>query len=90
MKSPYKLSRDVSLFFMVEVRNIGGVQPATLGSAYDSYNQADTATLLDWCGYKDDYQESVATRFSNELGLELRRLIWKHGKKIELEQLIGR
>jgi hypothetical protein len=58
-----KLSRDAILFFMVETRNTEGVQPATLGSAYDSFKQ---------------------------LGIELRRLIRKYGKKKELEQLIGR
>lgn len=84
------LSRDAVLFFMVEVRNEGGIQPATLGSAYDSFMQADTGLLLDWCGYKKDYPRSESNRFQRELGLELRRLIRKCGKKKELEQLIGR
>lgn len=82
------LSRDVTLFLNVEIRNEGGVQPATLGSAYDSFKQAPQEVLLDWCGYKNTYPE--ANRFLNELGLELRRLIRKYGKKTKLEQLIGR
>lgn len=85
-----KLSRDAILFFMVEIRNTEGVQPATLGSAYDSFLQAPDDTLLDWCGYRDNYPESEANRFLYEMGLELRRLIRKYGKKKELKYLIGR
>lgn len=82
------ISRDAVLFFMVETRNEEGIQPATLGSAYDSFQQADEGVLLDWCGYKEDYPES--TRFQNELGKEIRKLIHKYGKKKQLEYLIGR
>jgi len=85
-----KISRDAALFFMVETRNEGGVQPATLDSAYDSYRQANEGTLLDWCGYRDNYPDSEATRFRNELGMEIRRLIREHGKRCELETVIGR
>lgn len=85
-----KLSRDVILFFMVEVRNEGGVLPATLGSAYDSFRQAPEAVLLSWCGYRDDYPQSETQRLIREMGVELRRLIRKYGKKQELENLIGR
>jgi hypothetical protein len=84
------LSRDSVLFFMVETRNEGGIQPATLGSAYDSFQQADEGVLLDWCGYKENYPDSETTRFCNELGKEIRKLIRKHGKKKQLEYLIGR
>jgi hypothetical protein len=93
-----KLSRDCVLFFMVEVRNLNfstscrssGIQPATLGSAYDSFLQAPDDVLLDWCGYKKGYPRSEVNRFQRELGLEIRRLIRKYGKKKELEYLIGR
>jgi hypothetical protein len=85
-----KLSRDAVLFLMVETRNEGGTQPATLGSAYDSFMQTDSGVLLSWCGYKDSYPFSETTRFQKELGLELRRLIRKHGKKCLLETVIGR
>lgn len=85
-----KLSRDAILFFMVETRNEGGTQPATLGSAYGSFLQAPNNVLLDWCGYKDTYPRSEENRFQYELGVELRRLIRKHGKKCHLETLIGR
>ena len=85
-----KLSRDCVLFFMVETQNTGGVQPATLGSAYDSFQQAPVNVLLDWCGYKEDYPRSESNRFQQELGLELRRLVHNYGKKKELEYLIGR
>lgn len=85
-----KLSRDCVLFFMVEVRNLDGVQPATLGSAYDSFLQATDEVLLDWCGYKEGYPVSEISRFCMELGIEIRRLIRKYGKKKELEYLIGR
>lgn len=85
-----KLSRDCVLFFMVETRNLGDVQPATLGSAYDSFLQASDDILLDWCGYKEDYPKSEISRFCIELGIEIRKLIRKHGKKKELEYLIGR
>lgn len=95
----FQLSRDCVLFFMVETRNLDGAQPSTLGSAYDSYLQAPASTLLSWCGYKKNYPgansnsnsvSSETKRFIEELGMELRRLIRKHGKKIELEILIGR
>lgn len=93
----FQLSRDCILFFMVETRNLDGVQPATLGSAYDSYLRAPASALLSWCGYKKNYPgansnsvSSETKRFIEELGIELRRLIRKHGKKIELEILIGR
>lgn len=82
------ISRDAILFFMVEVHNEGGVQPATLGSAYDSYRQADRGVLLDWCGYMRGYTE--ASRFCEELGIELRRLIRKYGRGINLERFFGR
>jgi hypothetical protein len=83
------LSRDAVSFCMVETRNEGGTQPATLGSAYDSFLQADTVVLLNWCGYHEEYPESEATRFRRELGLELRALIRKYGKKCLLETIIG-
>jgi hypothetical protein len=75
---------------MVETRNLDGVQPATLGSAYDSFQQAPDDTLLDWCGYKENYPRSEMNRFQRELGLEIRFLVRKYGKKKELEYLIGR
>jgi hypothetical protein len=90
MKLCMKLSRDCGLFFMVETRNEDGIQPATLGSAYDSFLQAPDDVLLDWCGYREDYAASETTRFIIELGIEIRRLIRKYGKKKELEYLIGR
>ena len=89
-KMKYNLSRDAALFLMVETRNINGVQPATLGSAYDSFMQADTEVLLSWCGYNKNYQKQFSNRFERELGLELRRLIRKHGRKALLENIIGR
>jgi hypothetical protein len=85
-----KLSRDCALFFMVETRNLGGTQPATLGSAYDSLLQAPNDSLLNWCGYKEDYPKSESSRFQLELGAEIRKLIRKYGKKKQLEYLIGR
>jgi len=84
------ISRDAILFFMVEVRNVGGVLPATLGSAYDSYQQTYAAILLDWCGYKKSYCYTMMIRFDRELGKEIRKLIRKYGKKKELETIIGR
>jgi hypothetical protein len=43
-------------FFECEVRNEddGGVSPATLGSAMDSWVQAPDDVLEDWCGGKTD------------------------------------
>jgi len=83
------LSRDASLFLMVEIRNIDGIQPATLGSAYDSFRQTPIDILLSYCGYKATYQMEFANRLENELELELRRLIKKYGKKKNLETVIG-
>ena len=38
-------------FFEVEIRNEqnGGISPATLGSAYDSLNQAPADVIVEWC-----------------------------------------
>jgi hypothetical protein len=82
-----KLSRDAIMFFGVEIRNEGGVQPATLGSAQDSFLQADEGVLLDFCGYKNDYPESS---FVEELGKEIRKLIRTYGKKYPLDKLTRR
>ena len=82
-----RISRDCAMFFGVEYRNTEGmnndiVKPATLGSAYDSFLQAPDEVLCQWCGYNKKYPYSP--RLFEELGLELRRLIRKHGKKTEL------
>jgi len=80
------------MFFNVEIRNDGGIQPATLGSALDSFNQADTEILRVWCGYGSDffnhYPDDLVIRFVKELKQEINRLIRRHGKKKTLESLL--
>jgi hypothetical protein len=96
MKRKIKISRDAIMFFNVELRNDGGTQPATLGSAYDTFNQKPINVGLDWCGYKPSYlnatswgvKGSLAVRFNDELGIELRRLIRHYGKKHALVELV--
>jgi hypothetical protein len=79
-----KLSRDCAMLCGVEIRNEDndGTSPATLGSTYDSFMQTPPNVLHDWLGYKKNYPYSP--RLMNELGMELRRLIRKHGKKTKL------
>jgi hypothetical protein len=80
-----KISTQVRLFFGVEIRNEDGVQPATLGSALDSFKQAEDYTVPYWCGYRsDDLDDDEAESIIKEVGIELRRLIQKYGKKKEL------
>ena len=81
-----KISRDAKLFFKVEIRNADGVQPATLGSAYDSYAQAPKDVVLDWCGLKKDY--GLMNEFFLEFVIELRKLISRYGKEYKLEDLL--
>lgn len=81
-------------FFGVEIRNDKGKRPdkalcalpATLGSAYNSYCQADPETLQDWCGYAS-WAPGARTLYK-EVGLEIRKLIRKYGKRCELETLL--
>ena len=84
----HKLSRDVRLFFGVEIRNVSGIQPATLGSSYDSYQQAPVDTMKSWCGYHDFYPLVEAKEMIADLGIELRRLIRIYGNRKTLEALI--
>jgi hypothetical protein len=59
-------------FLRVEIRNEdqGGVRPATLGSALDSWEQAPDDVLRNWCGNNASLKEVEA---------ELRALVKKHG-----------
>jgi hypothetical protein len=83
-----KVRVQTQLFFWVEISNDGGVQPATLGSAYDSFRQASHEQIQTWCGYKvkamdDDESENLY----QEVGKEIRKLIRRYGKRQELESL---
>ena len=79
-----RLSRDCAMLFETEIRNEdrGGETPSTIGSAYDSFLQAPGEVITSWLGYKKTYP--YAPRANTELGIELRRLIRKHGKKTKL------
>ena len=50
-------------FFAVERRNedAGGVRPATLGSAMNSFGQADDDTLRQWCAPAGAWRTLPAT-----------------------------
>jgi len=86
--SKCKLSRDARMFFGVEIRNVSGVQPATLGSAYDSHQQAPMDVMKSWCCYDDFYPLVETKEMIDDLGVELRRLIRKYGKRQSLETLL--
>jgi hypothetical protein len=81
-----KISRDALMLMEVELRNEGGTQPPTLGSTYESFIQAPTNVLLSWMGYKEEY--AYSPRLLKELGIELRRLIRKYGKKAHTKQFV--
>lgn len=52
----FVLDPSLKAFFKVEIRNEqhGGVSPATLESAIDSWNQAPDDVLARWCGIDED------------------------------------
>lgn len=83
-----KVRVQTQLFFWVEINNDGGVQPATLGSAYNSFLQADPDTVRDWCGYKASrLDDNETANLYEEVGKEIRKLIRRYGKKQHLESL---
>jgi hypothetical protein len=69
-------------FFAVELRNEdqGGIRPATLGSALESWVQAPDDIKRQWCHYKVDLAK-VET--------ELNLLIEIHGEDANLMQLFA-
>ena len=68
-------------FFAVEVRNEddGGVSPATLASAFDSFVQAPDDVLSDWC------EIDVTGPVRAWLQAELVALIAEHGDDCTLD-----
>jgi hypothetical protein len=89
MEAHMKISTQTKLFFSVEIRNTGGVQPATLSSALDSLLQATPDIVSDWCGYReDDLTAAEQDNIRDEVLVEVRRLIKQHGKRKELEILL--
>jgi hypothetical protein len=81
------LSQPLWEFFRVEIRNedAGGVSPATLWSALESFRQADNETLGNWFwiveftdGLRKVYQEEITT------------LNFVFGKDEKLERFLGR
>lgn len=76
----YKLSRDAFLFLSQGMNT-------SLGESYDNFLKIETKNLLDCCGYSPVY--SMRIRFMNELGIELRKLIHKHGRKTIVAQLMS-
>ncbi len=73
-------------FFWVEIRNekMGGVSPATLRSATDSFSQAPLDVLSDWC--KIDMRESDRDRLESELV----RLVGDYSPDTHLEYILGK
>lgn len=71
------ISEYLRAFFWVEIRNEkhDGVSPATLGSALDSWKQAPSDVLLDWCGWVDDEQSPPSKTVLSETRKELEALI---------------
>ena len=78
------ISNPLNNFFQVEIRNEeeGGVSPATLASAYDSFWQAPDDVMADWCGLDE------AKYHGDEIEAELKRLIAAHGEEYELDDLV--
>ncbi len=71
-------------FFGVEIRNEknGGVSPATLRSATDSFSQAPLDVLADWC------EIDISIRFFHLLKAKLVRLVGAYSPDTHLEDLI--
>jgi hypothetical protein len=75
-----KICKELNNFFGVEIRNedVGGVSPATLFSALDSWQQAP-----------DDVRESWAeTKKIRGLNTKIRKLIARYGRNKELSLLV--
>jgi len=86
------ISPALTAFLGVEIRNAGGVQPATLSSAQESFDQAPDETLiLDWCGYRSipavNPDKYAAIR--KHLRIELQLLVHRYGGNARLEDLIN-
>jgi hypothetical protein len=77
------LSEALINFFGVEIRNIGGVQPATLSSALDSWRQADDGTRESWSGTSGKPKILFSL-----INTEIRKLITRYGRNMELQTLI--
>jgi hypothetical protein len=82
------LSRDVQMFFGVEIRNKDGVQPATLGSAMDTLKQAPIEIVLNWCGYDEKrYPKDLAKDMLDRLEYDIRMIICECGTTRVLESI---
>lgn len=88
------ISTALQRFFAVEIRNMQGVQPATLGSALDSLLQADTDTIRQWCAppglwrYTSVRDLPAVDRAAIED--EIRALVRSRGADTELEVLVSK
>lgn len=82
-----KLSLPLWNFFKVEVRNqdAGGVDPATISSAQDTFRQTPDDVLRSWFGVA----EFSTTERSHYRG-ELLRLAKAHGRDMRLSWILNR
>jgi len=79
------ISEGLKNFFWVEIRNEeqGGISPATLYSALDSWEQAPQDVLESWT-------ETEGKEETDYIKKELKSLIKKHSGKTELEEAMMR
>lgn len=77
------ISEALNKFFWVEIRNEdhGGVRPATLESAKDSFDQAPEDVL-------DEWMEGLGRYNFGELQVELEKLIERNGPNCALSALV--
>lgn len=89
-----ELPEHLRAFFEVEIRNEreGGVSPATLGSALDSWDQAPDGVRESWCGF-GPYADSEAGRMArvermSEIRDEIAGLVSFYGADTVLATLL--
>jgi len=82
------MSPAIERLFGVEARNEGGVQPPTLTSVLESYNQASVEDLLRWCGFEvDRLPHDSQIILHRDMGRQLKDLISKHGPDARVDTL---
>lgn len=81
-----RVSTPLKRFFEVEIRNedAGGVRPACLGSAKDSWDQAPADVRAEWCGFTGRVAPKLA-----KVEKELDALIAEYGPDLPLDAIVN-
>jgi hypothetical protein len=82
-----KISDELKRFFAVEIRNeeFGGVSPARVSSALDSWLQAPDYVRMSWITTKGEPRVNKKQLASVDKEL---KMIWEAGKRKELRDYI--